>query len=152
MFNQLLNPLFLVFFWFGVMNGKILSESFSSADDLKKSLEAFVEEWNLLHAHQFCWTYTGEGLHEKAVIRFTKILKESADKLETRILTKQLGLMKNLLENYLSKIPEDTVQIFIDTLQSKRGILEEIIQNEKGPTKKEKGGKRICFIGTFFKK
>ena len=55
----------LVEFWFGIMNKKVLNESYGSAEELKVNFEAFLEEWNTLLAHPFRWSYSGKGLHEK---------------------------------------------------------------------------------------
>ena len=141
----------LIEIWFGIMNKKVLRESFASPQDLTRCLDAFVDDWNLLLAHPFRWTYTGDGLHEKAIIRFTKILGESADELETSTLTKQLKLMRNLLSDYFSKIPEDVIRIFIDTLQSQSGALEQLIQQEQGPVKKEKAQEALASLMFFIK-
>jgi len=54
---------------------------------------AFVEQWNLILAHPFNWTYDGKGLCEKAVKRFTAMLRNSVEQLDTRILTNMLMLM-----------------------------------------------------------
>ena len=141
----------LIEIWFGIMNKKVLRESFASPQDLTRCLDAFVDDWNLLLAHPFRWTYTGDGLHEKAIIRFTKILGESADELETSTLTKQLKLMRNLLSDYFSEIPEDVIRIFIDTLQSQSGALEQLIQQEQGPVKKEKAQEALASLMFFIK-
>lgn len=128
----------LIEIWFGIMNKKVLQESFASAEDLKQSLTAFVDDWNLLLAHPFRWTYAGDGLHQKAISRFTNILRESSHELEISTLTKQLKLMRNLLSDYFSEIPVDIIRIFIDTLQSQYGTLEELIQKEEGSVKRQK--------------
>jgi hypothetical protein len=78
------------------MKQKVLNESYGSVEEFEESFEAFLEEWNTLLAHPFSWTYDGKGLEEKAVNRFIKILKQSAIKLETTTLTKQLELMINI--------------------------------------------------------
>lgn len=128
----------LVEFWFGIMNKKVLNDSYGSAQELKEAFEAFLEEWNTLLAHPFNWTYTGRGLHQKAVNRFTKILKQSADKLEVTSLTKQLKLMLNLFNNDFDKIPEENWKYQFNIFQSQEKILRSNIMNEKGPKKKEK--------------
>ncbi|MFQ5410163.1 MAG: IS630 family transposase, partial [Anaerolineales bacterium] len=84
-------------FWFGIMGAKVLGESFASPDALKAALEAFAAEWNTLLAHPFQWSYDAAGLHDKAVNRFTTMLRGSAAQMELRILTKQMRLLTNLL-------------------------------------------------------
>lgn len=124
--------------WFAILNSKVLKASFGSADDLKDTIESFVsKDWNETLAHPFSWTYDGKGLHEKVVARFTQMLVCSADQLETRTLTKQLKLMKNLFKEYFSEITKDTYLKFVDILRSKNTILSERISQEEGPLKKK---------------
>lgn len=123
----------LIEIWFGIMNQKVLQESYSDAAKLKLCFDAFVEEWNLLLAHPFRWTYTGVGLHQKAVSRFTDLLHASPTEFETATLTKQLKLIRNLLTDYPAEIPIDTIRLFIDTLHEKSATLQGLIQNEVGP-------------------
>jgi len=139
----------LIEIWFGIMNQKVLHESFTSGADLKQSLEAFVDDWNLLLAHPFRWTYTGDGLHEKAVSRFTKILKASADQLETATLTKQLKLMKNLLADYSSVITADVIRLFIDTLHAKYDLLRKLVEKEGGPVRKQNAADALASLMSF---
>ncbi len=128
----------LVEFWFGIMNKKVLNDSYGSAQELKESFEAFLEEWNILLAHPFNWTYNGKGLHKKAVNRFTTILKHSADKFEISSLTKQLKLMLNLINNDFDKVPQDNWEHLLNVLRSQEKMLRENIMSENGPKKKEK--------------
>ncbi len=127
----------LVEFWFGIMNKKVLNESYGSGEELLNSFEYFLEDWNTLFAHPFRWSYDGKGLHKKAVDRFTKILKQSASKIEISSLTKQLKLMFNLLKDYVSEIPIEYWENLFDAFQSNEEILRKIILNEKGTRKKE---------------
>ncbi len=75
-------------FRFAIMGRKVLGESFASPDELKVALEACAADWNTLLAHPFQWSYDGSGLHEKAVNRFTKMLRHSAAQMELQILAK----------------------------------------------------------------
>jgi len=127
----------LVEYWFGIMNKKVLNDSYGSAQELKKAFEAFLEEWNTLLAHSFNWTYDGKGLHKKAVNRFTLILKQSADKLEISSLTKQLKLMLNLFNYDFDKVPEENWEYLFNIFQSQEKTLRNNIMDEKGPKKKE---------------
>lgn len=120
-----------------------------SGADLKQSLDAFVDDWNLLLAHPFRWSYTGDGLHEKAVSRFTKILSTSADQLETATLTKQLKLMNNLLTDYSSEIPAGTILLLIDTLHSQCDTLRELVQKESGPVRKKNAADALTTLMSF---
>ena len=126
----------LVEFWFGIMNKKVLNESYGSAEELKEGFDAFLEEWNTLLAHPFRWSYNGKGLHVKAVKRFTAMLSLVANKLETTTLTKQLRLMVNLFNHYFDKVPEENWESLLKALQLQKEILENSIANEEGPKKK----------------
>ncbi len=127
----------LVEFWFGIMNKKVLNESFGSVEQLKKGFEAFLEEWNSLLAHPFRWSYDGKGLHEKAVKRFTAMLKQAASNLEISTLTKQLRLMGNLFGNYFHEVPGENWEKLFTVLQSQETTIRNSITNEEGPLKKE---------------
>jgi transposase len=128
----------LVEFWFGIMNKKVLNESYGSAEELKNSFESFLTEWNILFAHPFRWSYDGKGLHKKAVTRFIEILKQSANKLEVSSLTKQLRLMENLFTNYYNEVLEENWEKLFNVLLSQEATLRNSIINEDGPKKKEK--------------
>ncbi|MDX2312439.1 MAG: IS630 family transposase [Gammaproteobacteria bacterium] len=123
-------------FWFGIMGRKVLGESFGSPDELKAALEAFVVDWNTLLAHPFKWSYDGSGLHEKAVTRFTKMLHLSAPQMELRILTKQMGLLTNLLHDYVSEVPQATWERFSEVLRLQSDAITGLIQDEPGPVRK----------------
>ena len=123
-------------FWFGIMGRKVLGESFGSADELKPALEAFAHDWNTLLAHPFKWSYDGKGLHDKAVIRFTKMLKGSVEQMELRILTKQLMLVTNLLQDYVSEVTRENWKQFSMTLRSQSGVISKLIQDADKPRSK----------------
>jgi hypothetical protein len=127
----------MVEFWFGIMNKKVLNESYGFADELMKSFQAFLEEWNTILAHPFRWSYTGEGLCGKAIKRFTDILKWSANKLEISSLTKQLRLAKNLFDQYFSDVPHEYWERFFAVFRAQEETLKNTIDNELGPRKKE---------------
>lgn len=128
----------LVEFWFGIINKRVLNESYGSADELKEGFEAFLEEWNTLLAHPFRWSYNGKGLHKKAVERFSKMLKLAANKLEISTLTKQLRLMYNLFDHYFDEVPIENWEKLFAFLKSQETIIRNSIMNEEGPLKKEK--------------
>jgi transposase len=127
----------LVEFWFGIMNKKVLNESYGSGEEFMESFESFLGSWNTLFAHPFRWSYDGKGLHKKAVDRFTKILTQSPSKIEVSSLTKQLKLMFNILKDYVSEIPIKYWKNLFDAFQSNEAILRKSILNEEGPKKKE---------------
>jgi len=128
----------LVEFWFGIMNKKVLNESYGSVEELKEGFDAFLGVWNTLLAHPFRWSYNGKGLHLKAVKRFTIMLVQAANKLEIPTLTKQLRLMANLFEHYFDEVPEETWENLFNALQLQKETLKSSITSEEGPKKKVK--------------
>lgn len=91
--------------WFGILNKKCLKhQSFESVQLLRKAIEEFIETWNSYFAHPFTWTYTGEGLHEKAITRFNKLLLIESKQMDIGFLTKQLLLMSNIAKTYQHKV------------------------------------------------
>ena len=128
----------LVEIWFGIMGAKVLGESYAGADALKVAFEAFLNQWNNLLAHPFRWSYDGKGLHEKAVKRFTEMLRNSAEQMDVRILTKMFMLMTNLLNDYFSEVPERIWKYLAETVSSKEKTLRDLIEREDGPRRKEK--------------
>jgi transposase len=128
----------LVEIWFGILAGKVLSESFGSPDQIKTALEAFMADWNTLLAHPFQWSYDGKGLHEKAVQRFTTMLRRSPATMDIRVLTKQLMLLTNLLRDYFSEVSKECWKRFAVALSSQSQTIAELIQREEGPLRKKK--------------
>ena len=88
-----------------------------------ESFESLLGSWNNLFENNIRWSYDGKGLHKKAVDRFTKILIQSASKIEISSLTKQLKLMFNLLKDYVSEIPIEYWENLFDALQTNEKIL-----------------------------
>jgi transposase len=128
----------LVEIWFGIMGGKLLSESFAGAEALKTAFHNFVEQWNCLLAHPFKWSYDGKALHEKAVKRFTAMLRDSSELLEVRILTNMLMLMTNLMSDYAHEVPEQTWRQLIEVARDKYDGLAARVEQEEGPLRKKK--------------
>ena len=125
-------------FWFGIMGSKVLGESFGRPDELKMALEAFAEAWNTLLAHPFKWNYDGKGLHNKAVIRFTKMLHNSVEQMDLRILTKQFLLASNLLRDYVGEVPRESWEYLWTTLRSQSAPIANLIQSSDKPRTKQK--------------
>lgn len=120
------------------MNKKVSNESYGSPDELKEAFEGFFKEWDTLFAHPFKWTYTGKGLHKKAVNRFTEMLKHDPNRLEISTLTKQLCLMNNLFDQYYNDVPVEDWEKLFSVLQFQKATLKNRILNENGPKKKQK--------------
>jgi len=127
----------LVEIWFGIMGAKVLSESFGAPEQLKAALEAFVDDWNLLSARPFHWSYDGKGLHNKAVKRFASMLRNSVTMMDLRILTKQLNLMTNLLRDYLSEVSEESWYQLATSISSQFTTIIALIQLDEGPRRRK---------------
>ena len=82
--------------WFGILNSKCLNETYTSADEMLNSIYKLAELWNVLENTPIKWEYDGNGLQQKSIKRFTKILNE-VNMMDGRILVKMIKLMKNLI-------------------------------------------------------
>jgi transposase len=136
----------LVEIWFGIMGAKVLGESYNSAENLKASFDSFVIEWNSILAHPFRWSYDGQGLHKQAVVRFTKMLENTLVEMDIRILTKMLLLMTNLLKNYLKEVTVGVWSRLTESIFAKYPTINELIQKEEGPKRKEKAKHALASI------
>ncbi len=123
--------------WFRILNRAVLDESFGSPEAFKAAFDSFAEQWNTLLAHPFQWNYDGQGLHEKAVQRFTTMLRESKEPFDIRFLTKSLKLMTNLLNDYFPNIPDATWRQLSQSAILQRKTLEALIEKEEGPKRKK---------------
>jgi len=96
----------MVEIWFGILKKKcLIYDHFSSLEQLRDAIIAFIETWNEVFAHPFTWSYTGEGLHAKAVRRFCRLLALQTGQMDCKFLTSQLLLMSNIAESCLDLIP-----------------------------------------------
>ena len=87
--------------WFGILSKKCLKhQAFETISWLAEAILQFIDTWNLLFSHPFRWTYTGEGLHQKAVSRFNSHLITEHKHMDVTFLTKQLKLMSNIARGY----------------------------------------------------
>jgi transposase len=136
----------LVEIWFGIMGAKVLGESYNSAKNFKAAFDSFVIEWNCILAHPFRWSYDGLGLQQQAVIRFTKMLKNTVKQMDIRILTKMLMLMTNLLKDYMKEVEEHVWASLTETICAQYITIKEMIQNEKGPKRKVKAQHALASI------
>jgi transposase len=128
----------MVEIWFGILNTKCLKESFASPESMYKAIEAFIHEWNTCLAHPFKWSYDGEGLHQKVVLRFVRMLEKRVEKLEIKFLTKQALLMTNLMINYRDKVDRDIWLKLDSVIALKKDQMEKVISQDNGPKRKKK--------------
>ncbi len=118
---------------------KCFNESYSSAEEMYESIIAAVEFRNKFMARPFNWKYTGEGLHEKAVKRFTQqINRDDIEKTDLRILTKEFLLMRNLLYDYKDKVTDMQWHQFRTSFFLKEAVFLKKIASENGPTRKKR--------------
>jgi len=102
--------------WFGIMSMKCLKgRSFTSGEALALTMRDFCDTWDEYFAHPFRWTYTGKGLAEKVVCRFTKWVSLRHTQLKGEFLHKQLLLISNLVAGYW---PEVTLKRWQDLYQA----------------------------------
>jgi transposase len=138
--------------WFGIMGKKVLTESFRSPDELVAALVAFTENWNLLWAHPFKWSYDGVDLHAKAVERFIEMLRNSPNQLNLRTLTKLLKLMTNLLNERFSRIPISCWTRLVDTLDAQSDAIASIVREDPGPQRKANAKRTIVDLNITLQK
>jgi transposase len=124
----------MVEIWFGILKKKCLNyDHFTSVRTLREAILAFIDTWNDFYAHPFTWSYTGEGLHRKAVRRFCLLLSIETPQMDCKFLARQLLLMSNIAENYLEFIPEADWLRLIELATEKQQYMTNIIQSDSGP-------------------
>jgi len=129
----------MVEIWFGILKSKCLRyDHFFSVEQLREAIMAFIETWNEFYAHPFRWSYTGEGLHGKAVRRFCQLLFIQTDQMDSKFLTSQLLLMGNIAENCLGLIPSADWCRLINLAVEKRDYITNIIESDTRPRGQKK--------------
>jgi len=124
----------MVEIWFGILKRKCLKhDQFFSVEQLREAIMAFIETWNEFYAHPFDWSYTGAGLHEKAVRRFSRLLSIETDQMDAKFLTGQLLLMSNLAEKHLKLVPQADWLHFIQVATDKADYIRNIVQSDTRP-------------------
>jgi len=114
--------------WFGILNKKCLKyQSFESVQLLQENIKEFIETWNKFFAHPFTWRYTGEGLHEKAISRFNKLLLIESKQMDIKFLIKQLLLMSNIAKTYYKKVHTKVWKQLHDLIIDKKDYINSII-------------------------
>ncbi len=116
--------------WFGILSKKCLKhQSFQSLPELITAIEEFIETWNNSFCHPFTWRYTGEGLHEKVISRFNKLLYIESDQIDIKYLTKQLLLMTNIVKSYFKKVQSKMWEQLHGLIVDKTNFINGIIEN-----------------------
>jgi transposase len=132
----------MVEIWFGILKTKCLRHShFFSVAELREDIMTFIDTWNEFYAHPFQWSYTGEGLHRKAVRRFCRLLSIETNQMDSKFLTSQLLLMSNIAENYLKLISPDDWLHLVNLANEKTAYITNIIEADTRPKAKIKARK-----------
>ena len=128
----------MVEIWFGILKRKCLRPAhFSSVPQLRESILAFIETWNEHFAHPFSWSYTGDGLHAKAVRRFSRLLAIETEQMDCRFLKNQLLLMSNIAEQYIQMIPSTDWSQLLHLAEQKANYMTNIIEADTGPRRQK---------------
>jgi len=124
----------MVEIWFGILKSKCLKyDHFFSVEQLREAILAFIDTWNEFYAHPFSWSYTGKGLHGKAVRRFCRLLSIETNQMDAKFLTSQLLLMSNLAEKYLRLIPQTDWCHLLNLATEKGDYITNIIESDTRP-------------------
>ena len=124
--------------WFGILKGKCLSYGhFLSVEQLCQDVLAFIKTWNECFAHPFSWSYTGKGLHAKAVRRFCRLLAIETDQLDGGFLKSQLLLMSNIAEKYVDLIPAADWHQLLYLAAEKHAYITHTIETDPKPHRKK---------------
>ena len=102
-----------------------------STTDLKNRIISFTETWDSDFAHPFKFSYSGEGLHEKIISRFTKWLQMHSPQLNVKFLEKQLRLISNLATSYWQKAKRKAWNVLYETLQEYNDFIMAIIGTDE---------------------
>ena len=144
--------------WFGILQQKALKdESFSSVTACREAILDFTTTYNTEFSHPFDWSYTGDGLHEKAVRRLTRWIESESIGLSFKFFEKQLHLMNNLVNNYWGKVKNNFWSNLYKSIVDKCKFCENIIskinadnfkdlKGPKGATKAQRDEKVILKI------
>ncbi len=118
--------------WFGILQQKALKdESFLSTTDLENRIMAYTNTWDNEFAHPFKFSYTGEGLHEKVISRFTKWMQMQSSQLNAKFLGKQLELMLNLTTSYWPMAQKKKWNLLRTTLMESDDFIKGIIEKDE---------------------
>lgn len=120
--------------WFGILKRHCLGhEHLKDIAHLCYHISAFLDTWNTTLAHPFAWSYTGQGLHAKAVRRFCGLLNLQTQQMDSPFLTRQLLLMSDLVQHYAPHIPAEDWQQLRRLAQDRHSYITRIIDTEARP-------------------
>ena len=126
--------------WFGLLKRYTLDGGwFGSVDQLIEKIETFTDTWNEQLAHPFNFQYKGKGLEGMVLRRFTRILKQNPEKLlqsDSKFIADVALLCVQLITQHKHAVPPQDWRLLAETVTARQEILQEIIENEKGPIRK----------------
>jgi transposase len=129
----------MVEIWFGILQRKCLKYGhFLSVEQLCQDITAFINTWNKFFAHPFTWSYTGKGLHAKAVRRFCRLLAIQTDQMDCKFLANQILLMCNIAHEYIHLVPPNDWQRLLVLAGQNDKYIRNIIENDTGPLRKKR--------------
>lgn len=120
--------------WFGILGAKCFDESYNSPGAMHKAIYEFIDMWNTFLFKPFKWKYTGDGLPEKAVKIFLKLLI-SAENMDVRATVKMLKLMVNMINDLWDEIPYQFWNDLNNELDEKYGTIKTNMENAKSKGK-----------------
>jgi len=128
----------MVEIWFGILNQKCIKQgAFNSVEILQNTLLDFIDTWNRYFAHPFTWKYKGDGLYEKAISRFNKLLLLETAQMDISFLNKQLLLMANIARNYQTILQTKHWAQLRELIMLKKEYLQNVIINSPKERKKK---------------
>ena len=125
--------------WFGLLRRYTLVGSwFSSVDALVSDIEAFADTWNTQLAHPFNFRYTGEGLENRILSRFDRILSQAGtlEQLDSKFIADMSFLSIRLITHHKQAIDEENLMTLLDSVALRKKEILEIIQTEPGPKRR----------------
>ncbi len=126
--------------WFGLLRRYTLVGSwFPSVDALRAAIESFARTWNEELAHPFDFRYTGEGLENTILRRFTRILRQapaSLEQLDSKFIADMSLLCTRLITHHAHVVDANDWLGLTEAVIDCREDIVEIIQAEPGPIRR----------------
>lgn len=128
----------MVEIWFGILNQKYIKHGFFyNVETLQNTILDFIDTWNRYFAHPFTWNYKGDGLYEKAISRFNKLLLIETPQMDISFLNKQLLLMANIAKDSHNILKTEQWLQLRELLMLKEDYLQNVIINLPKERKKK---------------
>lgn len=131
--------------WFGFVKRYVLDDGwFDSVAELIQALLGFTDTWNEHYSHPFKLTYTGDGLQEVVIRRFTRILKFTLDQTDSRFLADSLQLCARISKQYRDQVSEAAWNGFLNAFHESVPRIRAIIDAEPGPVRRPRAQKVLA--------